>query len=169
MFNILSVETMIAGGLIPMLGYTVGVTASYLSKVDSDYMKTIATECTISNCLLVLVLVRFCLPQPDADLTSIMPIWVVFTSPAPFILACIVRHIKHGMMRRCQKRREKKYRHFSIVSSLLNVTNELSPSSSSLPISPLPTSPKLTSPKLSSSSPTDCTTIMLVDEKVAVL
>ena len=120
-FNILSIATLIGGGLLPLLGYTMGMSIAYLGRLEGDCAKTIATECTASNCLLALVVSRFCLPPPADDLAAAMPLWVVFTSPAPFILAYIGRRVRAGLERQCQKRREKKYRHFSIVSSLLNI------------------------------------------------
>jgi hypothetical protein len=119
MFNILSVAAMIGGGLLPMLGYVLGLGVSSLGKLDNAHAQTVATECTVSNNLLALVVARFCLSSPADDLAAAMPLWVVFTSPAPFILACVTRRLRAAITRRCQKRREKKYRHFSIVSGLL--------------------------------------------------
>lgn len=153
MFDILNTSILVGAAMLPILGYCIGTFVSYLSRQESAYVKTIATETTMSNCILVLVMCKFSLPQPDADITSTIPIWVLFMSPVPFIIVSIIRKVRHVAVRRFKKQKEKQYRHFSIVSSLLNVTNVTTLSSSM-------------SPKLS--SPTD-ENYILIDEKVTVL
>ena len=153
MFDVLNASNLLAAVFLPALGYAIGTFVSYLSRQESGYVKTIATENTMSNCMLVLVMCKFSLPQPDADITATLPIWVLFMSPLPFIVVSIMRRIRRVAVRRLAKQKEKQHRHFSIVSSLLNVTNVTTLSSS-------------TSPKLS--SPTDDNNI-LIDEKVTVL
>ena len=152
-FNTLTVISMVAAGSFPLLGYLIGMTVAYIFRQESDYVKTIASETTISNCVLVMVLIRFSFEQPTADLASAISIFILFSSPAPFVLASFCVSVKRRVQLRCAKRREKKYRTFSIVSSLLNVTNVTSLSASM--------SPKLCSPVDEIS--------MLVDEKVTVL
>ena len=153
MFVHIEPVTPIAAGLLPVLGYAVGVMIAFLSRQDSEYLKTITTEATFSNCMLVLAMVRFTLPQPEADLVSSIPMWVIFLMPIPFVLTFLVQGTKRVLTDHCDRRREKKYRNFSIVSSLLNVTNVTTLSSS-------------LTPKMN--SPIDDST-MLIDEKVTVL
>lgn len=153
MFSLLSTVTMIVVAMLPMMGFLIGGFISYMSRQDTDFVKTIATETTLSNCLLVLIMIRFSLPQPDADIASTIPMWVMFVSPAPFITAWFMQRFRKCIRRQCAKRREKKYRHFSIVSSLLNVTNVTTLSNSM--------TPKVGSPS------DHCH--MFIDEKVTVL
>ncbi len=153
MFTILDMSIPIAAGMMPFLGYFVGLLISYLSRQEEEYMKTISIETTICNCFLVLVMIRFSDVQPDADLTSIMPMWVFLMTPIPFFLTSIIQRIRKTLGKRCARRKEKKYRQFSIVSSLLNVTNVTNLSSG--------TTPKMNSPCEDNS--------ILIDEKVTVL
>ena len=160
LFNTLDHSTMLCVMLLPVLGYMIGGIVAFLARQESDYVKTIATETTVTNCLLVLVMLRFSLPQPDADVASAVPMWVVLTSPVPFVLASVLQKIRSCMKDRCAKRREKKYRHFSIVSSLLNVTNVTNLSASM--------SPKVSSP-VNDQSDDQSDVLIHVDEKVTVV
>ena len=152
-FSVLSSTVMVVVTLLPVLGYLIGGFISYLSRQQTDSIKTTATETAIFNCMLVLIMIRFSLPQPDADIASTIPMWVLFMSPVPFILAWFTQKIRRCINKQCAKRREKKYRHFSIVSSLLNVTSVTGLSTS--------ITPKVAPP--SDQCP------MFIDEKVTVL
>ena len=156
MFALVDLRVAAAAYLLALLSYMVGTVTSILSRKSSEAIQTIATETTMFNCLLVLVMVRFSLSQPDADICSMLPFWVLFFTPAPFLMTCIVFRCKRTIKRQCEKRRERKYRTFSIVSSLINVTNVTNLSSS--------TSPKMNSPV---EEIEDAQT--LIDEKITVL
>lgn len=156
MFQIVTSTTASAALFLAFFSYLIGTMASLATRKTSDEIRTIATETTMYNCLLVLVMIRFSLPQPEADICSILPFWVLFFTPTPFILTCFIFRCRRTIKRQCEKRRERKYRTFSIVSSLLNVTNVTNLSSS--------TSPKMNSPV---EEIEDAQT--LIDEKITVL
>jgi hypothetical protein len=153
MFSMVDMPKIVAAAFLPLLGYVLGFMVSCLSRQDADYKKTLVTETTVWNCLLVLVMIRFSMPQPAADIMSCMPIWILLFTPMPFMMHYVLKRVKRCMWKSCAKRKEKKYRHFSIVSSLLNVTNVTSLSNSM--------SPKVSSPMEESKD--------LVDEKVTSL
>ena len=154
MFSVLDHRIMAGAAILPLFGYVSGIFISYISRQDGEYVKTIAAETTMSNCLLVMAMERFTLSAPDADITSALPMWILFTSPIPFLINSLFKKIQNSVGDRCAKRREKKYRHFSIVSSLLNVTNITTLSSS-------------ITPKLASPVDENCTS--LINEKITVL
>ena len=153
MFHLTDPRVPVAAALLPLTGYMFGMLIAYLSRQDAEYVKTLCTESSMFNCLLVLVMIRFTLPQPDADLCSAVAIWVLILTPLPFILMSVYQSFRRCINDRCAKRRDAKYRHFSIVSSLLNVTNVTNLSSS--------ITPKMSSPAEDST--------VLIDEKVTVL
>ena len=153
MFAFINPITPVAAALLPLLGYGIGMVLSFICRQETEYLKTISTEATFSNCMLVLAMVRFSLPHPDADILAMLPMWVTFLTPIPFLLTYMVQSIRRFFLEQCDRQREKKYRHFSIVSSLMNVTNVTTLSSS--------LTPKMNSPNDDST--------MLIDEKVTVL
>ena len=156
MFEIINPQAASAAFFMAFLSYLVGTMVSLAARKTSDEIRTMATETTMYNCLLVLVMIRFSLSQPEADISSIMPFWVLFFTPMPFLITCFIFRCKRMVRRQCERRRERKYRTFSIVSSLLNVTNVTNLSSS--------TSPKMNSP---AEEIEDAQT--LIDEKITVL
>jgi len=153
-FSLLDHKVMAGAATLPLFGYLIGVASSYIARQDGTRIKTIAVETTTFNTFLIVVIARFSLPQPDGDIAAALPLWIVFMTPIPLLLTSIVKRIQNSLWERCAKRREKKYRNFSIVSSLQNVTNITTLSSSM-------------SPKLS--SPTDENCPSLIDEKITVL
>ena len=156
MFEIVNTRAASAALFMAVLSYLMGTMVSLAARKTSDEIRTMATETTMYNCLLVLVMIRFSLSQPEADISSIMPFWVLFFTPMPFLITCFMFRCRRVVKRQCEKRRERKYRTFSIVSSLLNVTNVTNLSSS--------TSPKMNSPV---EEIEDAQT--LIDEKITVL
>ncbi|CAH1772496.1 unnamed protein product [Owenia fusiformis] len=122
MFEFVRTEVLVAAALLPFCGYLVSGVLSLISKQPGVYCKTIGTEMTVFNCMLVLVIIRFSFEQPDADIAAAMPIWVMFLTPTPFLFVFLLTILHKCIGKKCEKRREKKYRHFSIMSSLVNIT-----------------------------------------------
>ena len=151
------VDPKVAGAafILPAAGYALSTAVSYASRQPDDNRTTITTETMFCNCMVVIVSVRFSLPQPDSDLVSTLPMWIVFVQPLFFIGTILSRRASACMQENYRKRCEsqKQYRHLSIVSSLINVTNVTTLSSG-------------LSPK--SCSPADDSTT-LIDQKVTVL
>ena len=158
-FHLPDIRIPIAAGLLPMMAFCTGSLAGYLTRREEIFVKVISTETTILNCLAVLTMIRFSLPQPQADLTSALPIWVLVMTPFPFFSTFIFQKLRERIRKRCAKRKERKYRHFSIASSLLNVTNVTNLSAS--------ITPKMNSPN--DEIDDNSKLIDMIDEKVTVL
>ncbi len=139
-FSLLTSPVLLSSILLPVCGYLAGNIVSYLSHQENGHMKTISAESTMSNCLLVLVIIRFSLVQPESDIASCLPFFVLFASPVPFIVNLVLERLKSSVGRHCEKRRERQSRHLSIVSSLLTVTNVTTLSTGT-------TSPRVCSPE----------------------
>ena len=152
-FDIVEAKVAAAAFLLPASAYGLSTLICCASRQSVDSHTTITTETTFFNCLVVLVSTRFSLPQPDADLVSTMPMWIVFLAPLFFIGTILFRRAfacaQISYQRRCES--QKQYRHLSIVSSLINVTNVTA-----------------LSPGISPKSPVDDSTT-LIDQKVTVL
>ena len=151
MFENIETKTLVAAALLPTIVFGVGWMLAHFTRQDRDCIKTISTESEALNCMLVLVILRFSLPQPDADITSTVPIWITFMTPLPFVVTIILHRLKRTIGEICSRRKEK-YRTFSIASSLLNVTNVTSLSNTTTPMV----------------SPTQ-EDVMLIEEKITVL
>lgn len=55
---------------------------------------TIAIEAGIQNTGISIFLLRFSLPQPQADLTTVMPVSVAIMTPIPLIILYIYQRIQ---------------------------------------------------------------------------
>lgn len=108
---------------LPTCSFLIGLLMCRGVRLSHRLTQTVVMETTISNCMLVIAVLRFCVADPDDDLAVAMPFWVLFTTPVPLITVYFFAKMKRCVTKKCAKRKEKKYRHFSIVSSLVNVTN----------------------------------------------
>ncbi|XP_013389854.1 sodium/bile acid cotransporter 5 [Lingula anatina] len=104
MFDDIPVKPMVASALFPMSGFMLGGGIAFLAKQPKDNVKTIATETAISNCLIVIVSLRFSLDQPSADIASTVPFWVIIFTPATSVLLWFGRKVKHCLWNYCEKR-----------------------------------------------------------------
>ena len=84
------------------------------------FIKSIALESSSFNCLIVLAALRFSLPQPDADLASSIPMWVMFTMPGLYICLAILQKVKSWIDNFIESRREKQCSDYSVVSGVIN-------------------------------------------------
>lgn len=115
--------TIVAAILLPLCGVLVGTVLSIIFRQKSSFSKTIALETSSLNCLIVLVALRFSLNQPDANLASIIPIWVMFTIPALYVILAVLGTIKGKIDRYLESRKKNQSRHYSIASGIVNQAN----------------------------------------------
>ncbi len=86
-------QIIIAGLGLPWLGYVVGyLLAGVFGRNHSDRL-TIALETGIQNEGISIFLLRFALPQPHADLTTVVPVSAAIMTPLPLIVYYIVQKI----------------------------------------------------------------------------
>lgn len=107
MFDEIPVLSMLASAFLPLFGFLIGGGIAFASRQQKDNMKTIATETAISNCLIVMVSLRFSLDQPSADMASTVPFWVLIFTPATSVCLFLGRKMKHCMWNYCEKKIKK--------------------------------------------------------------
>ncbi|XP_013416873.1 ileal sodium/bile acid cotransporter-like [Lingula anatina] len=86
-------RVIIGGVLLPAVGYVIGCIAAFACCLPWYRVKTIMFETAIQNTGIAIVLLRFSLPQPDADLSSVMPVTATMFTPLPLLFIYIVKKI----------------------------------------------------------------------------
>ncbi|XP_055343853.1 ileal sodium/bile acid cotransporter-like [Paramacrobiotus metropolitanus] len=74
MFYVMNWRTMLAGLIVPWCGYVFGATLAVISKRSKEQVIAISVETGVQNTGIAIVLLRYSLPQPDADLGSVLPV-----------------------------------------------------------------------------------------------
>lgn len=78
---------------MPWLGYVIGyLVAGILGQNHKDRL-AIGLETGIQNTGISIFLLRFALPQPQADLTTVVPVSVAVMTPVPLLIYYIVQRI----------------------------------------------------------------------------
>lgn len=67
--------------LLPWLGYFLGGGSAWLLKQDWRDVLAIGIETGVQNTGLAIFALRFSLPQPEADLTTVLPVAVAMMTP----------------------------------------------------------------------------------------
>ncbi|PAA85798.1 hypothetical protein BOX15_Mlig006522g1 [Macrostomum lignano] len=115
-------------------GFCLGGLASYLVKLDKPRRKTLAAETACCACLVAIPAIRMSCDSPTADLATIMPLAAAIFTPAPIIVYLVSHRVKGLLGSFIDKRKEKQSRHFSIVSSLAKMAEDVTAVSAPLVI-----------------------------------
>ena len=119
-FEMIDNYTLLGAILLPLCGCGTGFVLSVACRQKVRFIKSIALESSSFNCLIVLAALRFSLPQPDADLASSIPMWVMFTMPGLYICLAILQKVKSWIDNFIESRREKQCSDYSVVSGVIN-------------------------------------------------
>ncbi|XP_073833246.1 ileal sodium/bile acid cotransporter-like [Musca autumnalis] len=93
LFELFSLQIILAGSLLPWLGYGLAwYLAKSLKQIPADAL-TIAIETGIQNTGIAIFLLRS-LPQPQADLTTVIPVSVAIMTPFPLLGLYLYRKYK---------------------------------------------------------------------------
>ena len=92
-FELINTYAVLGAILLPLLGCLLGLSLGVVCRQKASFVKTIALETSSLNCLIVLAALRFSLQQPDADLASMIPIWVMFTIPGLFVALAVLQRV----------------------------------------------------------------------------
>ncbi|XP_071056393.1 sodium/bile acid cotransporter 5 [Onthophagus taurus] len=96
LFKLFSWELVIAGMGLPWLGYAFAwIFSRFVCRQNPKDSLTIAIETGIQNTGIAIFLLRFTLPQPEADITTIAPVAVATMTPIPLFLIYIIQKIKN--------------------------------------------------------------------------
>lgn len=121
-FSVLDNTALIAGALIPFIGFGIGGGLMLLAKQGKVPAKTLSIESAIMNSIAVIVAIRFTLPQPDADIASAAAMWVLYVTPLPFVIMFLFHRIKKTIMSHFEKEDIKKEQEVTILSSFAAIT-----------------------------------------------
>lgn len=94
LFELFSWRIVVAGMVIPWMGYTVGYIVAKILRQPNPDATAIAVEIGIQNTGISIFLLRFSLDSLYADLTTVIPVSVAIMTPLPLGLLFIFRKIK---------------------------------------------------------------------------
>ncbi|CAL8138116.1 unnamed protein product [Orchesella dallaii] len=81
LFELLTWQILLSGMLLPWVGYILGSGTALLLQQDWRDVLAIGVETGVQNTGLAIFALRFSLPQPDSDLTTVMPVAVAIMTP----------------------------------------------------------------------------------------
>ncbi|CAH0555231.1 unnamed protein product [Brassicogethes aeneus] len=93
LFKLFSWQIIVAGMGLPYLGYTFAFILAKLLKQPAPDCLAIAIETGIQNTGIAIFLLRFSLPQPEGDLTTIAPVAVAVMTPFPLLFMYIYKKL----------------------------------------------------------------------------
>ncbi len=88
------VSILVSGMLLPWIGTLVSGAIAAILRQSWKHIKTIAIETAIQNAAISLVLLHKCFDEPEADISSVMPIASFLFTPIPLLLAVAVKYYK---------------------------------------------------------------------------
>ncbi|XP_074641319.1 ileal sodium/bile acid cotransporter-like [Tubulanus polymorphus] len=121
MFSVIDYASVTASATLPLAGFLLGLVAGIVTRQSIPNIKTMAAECSVSNCMVTMCILRFSLYQPEADIASALPIWGIFFAPVPVICTFITFKVIKTALGYMQINKDKEG-NFSIASSLAQVT-----------------------------------------------
>ena len=88
-FRLFKPSTVLAGCLLPYIGYVTGGLISFVCRQPWYRVKTIAIETGIQNTMIAYLLLQFSLPIPDGDLAAVGPVASAVMTPLPLFVVTI--------------------------------------------------------------------------------
>lgn len=86
LFKLFSLQIIIAGMGLPWIGFIFGLLMGIIFKQPYHDIKAISIETGIQNTGVAIFLLRFTLPAPAADLTTVVPVSSAIMTPLPLIV-----------------------------------------------------------------------------------
>ncbi|KAK5645255.1 hypothetical protein RI129_006555 [Pyrocoelia pectoralis] len=93
LFKIFSWQIVVGGMGLPWLGYMLAYILAKIFRQSKEICLTIAVESGIQNTGIAIFLLRFALPQPEADITTVVPVYVATMTPIPLIFLFLYQKI----------------------------------------------------------------------------
>ncbi|CAG9819178.1 unnamed protein product [Phaedon cochleariae] len=97
LFELFSWQIILAGMALPWIGYLSGYLIAKLLNQKPEDCLTIAIEVGIQNTGIAIFLLRFALPQPQADLTTVAPVSVAILTPFPLLFLFIFKKLNERL------------------------------------------------------------------------
>lgn len=102
LFELFSWQIIVAGLGLPWIGYIFGYIASKIARLPTTDALAISVETGIQNTGIAIFLLRFALPQPEADLTTVVPVSAAIMTPFPLMALYLVLKLRE----RCTVRKD---------------------------------------------------------------
>ncbi|XP_048486554.1 solute carrier family 10 member 6 [Plutella xylostella] len=93
-FELFTWEIIVAGMGLPWLGYGAGYLLARMFRQSHPDSLAISIETGIQNTGISIFLLRYALPQPEADLTTVVPVCVAIMTPVPMTCIYVYQKIK---------------------------------------------------------------------------
>ncbi|KAI1707913.1 sodium bile acid symporter family domain-containing protein [Ditylenchus destructor] len=100
-FTLITWHALLAGLLLPWCGFMFGCFTSILLRQKPEDVTAIAIETGVQNTGIAIMLLKISFPEPDADVSSLLPIIVACFTPGPLLLGYAV----HSLTKRMKSRR----------------------------------------------------------------
>lgn len=94
LFKLFSWQIILGGMLLPWIGYFSGWLFSYLLNQPNENKLAITIETGVQNTGISIFLLRTCLPQPDSDITTVVPVSVALMTPIPLVLFSLLKRMR---------------------------------------------------------------------------
>ncbi|XP_038219547.1 solute carrier family 10 member 6-like [Zerene cesonia] len=103
-FELFDWAIIVAGMGLPWLGYLSGYCVARLLKQPHEDALAISIETGVQNMGIAVFLLRYALPQPEADLTTVVPVSVSIMTPIPMMCIFIYQKISAYIRNRRQRK-----------------------------------------------------------------
>ncbi|XP_068625579.1 ileal sodium/bile acid cotransporter-like [Battus philenor] len=114
-FELFTWEIIVAGMGVPWLGYAAGYLLARICRQPHADALAISIETGIQNTGIAIFLLRYALPQPEADLTTVVPVSVAIMTPFPMMAIFIYQKIKACFKNRGQQKKRLEESNNSVV------------------------------------------------------
>ncbi|KAL1395634.1 hypothetical protein pipiens_011103 [Culex pipiens pipiens] len=94
LFELFSWQIIVAGLGLPWIGYIFGYLASKGARLPTADSLAISVETGIQNTGIAIFLLRFSLPQPEADLTTVVPVSAAIMTPFPLMALYLILKLR---------------------------------------------------------------------------
>ena len=99
-FKLFTPTLILAGCLLPYCGFTLGGICAFIFRQPKPRIIAICIETGMQNTGVAILILRFALPQPDADLSLVSPIVTTTFTPLPLLMSVIT----YNIYKKCKKR-----------------------------------------------------------------
>ena len=93
-FSLLTARVLFAGCLMPYVGFACGGLLACVTRQPRARIVAIAIETGIQNTGIPIVLMKYSLPQPEADLSVVAPVVVAMFTPIPLWIAMVALEVR---------------------------------------------------------------------------
>ncbi|XP_069363057.1 ileal sodium/bile acid cotransporter-like isoform X2 [Maniola hyperantus] len=93
-FELMTWQILVAGMGVPWLGYLAGYSVARIFRQPHRDALAISIESGIQNTGIAIFLLRYALPQPEADITTVVPVSIAIMTPGPMICIFIYQRVK---------------------------------------------------------------------------